>query len=63
MIGILRWAVELSRIYIAYEISVLRCYLVQPQTGHFLQALHIFKYLDIHKDSNLAFNPAISELS
>ena len=28
-----------------------------------MQVLHRFKYLDIHKDSNLAFNPEMSELS
>ena len=28
-----------------------------------MQAFHIFKYLDIHKDRNLAFNPAIYKLS
>lgn len=57
MIGILRWVVELGRIDIAYEVSVLSRYLVQPRTGHLLQALHIFKYLDIHKENELAFDP------
>ena len=63
MIGIIFWVVEVGKIDIAHEISVLSLYLVQPRTGHFVQALHIFKYFDIHKDSDLEFNPAISELS
>ena len=55
--------VKLVRIDIAYEISILSQYLVQPQAGPFVQALHLFKYLDIHKDIDLEFNPEISELS
>ena len=50
MIGILCWVVEVGRIDIDHDISVLSLYLVQPRT-------------DIHKDSDLGFNPAISELS
>ena len=55
--------VELGRIDIAYEIPFLSWYLVQPRTGHFVQSLHIFKYLDIQKDIDLAFKYAISEFS
>ena len=58
LIGILRWIVELGRIDVAYEVSVLSRYLVQPRTGHLVQALHMFKYLDIHRKNELAFDPA-----
>lgn len=48
MIGILRWwAIELGRIDITYEVSVLSRYLAAPRTGHLLQYIHIFKYLEI----------------
>lgn len=57
LIGILQWAVELGRIYIGYEVLALSRYLVMPRTGHLLQAIHMFKYLDIHKDNELAFRP------
>ena len=57
LIGVLRWIVELGRIDIAYECSVLSSYLAFPRTGHLIQALHIFKYLDIHNTSKLTFNP------
>ena len=63
MIGILCWVVEVGRIDIDHDISVLSLYLVQPRTGHFVQSLHIFKYLDIQKDIDLAFKYAISEFS
>ena len=55
--------VELGRIDISYEVSVLSWYLVHPKTGHVVQSLYMFKYLDIHKESNLDFNPEIYELS
>ena len=58
IIGILRWVVELGRIDIAYEVSLLSRYLVQPRTGHLAQALHVMKYLDIHNENDLAFDPA-----
>jgi hypothetical protein len=62
IIGILRWIVELGRIDIGYEVSVLSRYLVQPRTGHLLQAIHVFKYLDIHSKNELAFDPAMHEI-
>ena len=62
LIGILRWTVELDRIDIAYKVSVLSCFLSQPRTGHLVQALHIFKYLDLHKSNELAFDPAYHDV-
>ena len=63
VIGILRWVVELGRIDIAFEVSLLSLYQVQPQTGHLIQALHVVKYLDIHSKNELAFDPAICQRS
>ena len=57
LIGVLRWIVELGRIDIAFECAVLSQYLAFPRTGHLNQALHIFKYLDIHNESELTFDP------
>ena len=57
IIDILRWLVELGRINIAYETSVLSSYNVSPQTGHLIQALHTIKYLDIHPTIELTFDP------
>lgn len=57
-IGILRWIIELGRIDIAFEVSALSRFLAAPRTGHLLQCIHIFKYLDIHQESALAFDHA-----
>ena len=62
LIGVLRWIVELGRIDINFEVSVLSQYLVNSRTGHLNQALHIFKYLDIHKENFLCFDPTYVEL-
>ena len=48
LIGELRWMVELGRVVIGFEVSVISQHMAFPQVGHLMQALHIFKYLDIH---------------
>jgi hypothetical protein len=58
LIGVLRWIVELGRIDIAYEVSALSSYLASPRTGHLLQAIHMFKYLEIHNSYSLCFGTA-----
>ena len=62
LIGILRWCVELGRIDIAYEVSCLSSYLANPRLGHLHQALHIFKYLEIHQENFISFDPTRLEL-
>lgn len=57
VIGILRWLVELGRIDIAYEVSILSGYLAMPRTGYLQQALYIVKYIDIHSSNELTFDP------
>ena len=32
-------------------------FLAKPQTGHIYQALHIFKYLEVHIKNELSFDP------
>jgi hypothetical protein len=58
LIGVLRWIVELGRIDIAYEVSILTSYLASPRTRHLLQAIQIFKYLEIHNSYSLSFGTA-----
>lgn len=62
LIGVLRWIIELGRIDIHFEVSVLSQYSANPCIGHLVQALHIFKYLDIHKENFLAFDPTYLDL-
>ena len=57
LIGVLRWLVELRRVDIAFEVSVLSQHMAHPRRGHLIQVLHIFKYLDTHKENMLNFDP------
>ena len=56
LIGVLRWIIELGWMDIAYEVSCLSRYLASPRTGHLVQALHIFKYLELHNTNSLVFD-------
>ena len=62
LIGVLRWIVELGRIDINFEVVCLSQYLAFPRKGHLYQALHIFKYLEIHNESFLRFDPTYLDL-
>ena len=44
----LRWAIELGRIIIAFEVSYLSRYIGFPRTRYLEQILHVFNYLEIH---------------
>jgi hypothetical protein len=57
LIGILRWMVELGRVDIYHEVSVLSQYLALPRAGHLEAAYHIFSYLNKHEKSSIVFDP------
>jgi hypothetical protein len=57
LIGVLRWAVELGRIDIHIDVSLLSSHLAQPRIGHLEQVFHIFRYLKHHMNSHLVFDP------
>ena len=54
----LRWTIEIGRLYILLETSLLLSYLDMPRVGHLKQAFHIFGYLKAHPKRKLGFNPA-----
>jgi len=53
LIGILRWAVELGRIDIFVEVSMLSSHNAMPRVGHLEAVYHIFAYLKKHENSTL----------
>ena len=61
LIGILRWMVELGRIDICLEVSMLSSHLVMPREGHLEQVYHIFAYLRKYHNSELVFDPTVPE--
>ena len=63
LIGVLRWGVELTRIDIALEVSLLSSFLVAPREGHLQAVYNIFGYLDKHMESNLVFDDKVPDIS
>ena len=57
MIGILRWAVEIGRVDILLEVSLLSSHLALPRIGHIQAVYHIFGYLKQVPKRKLYFDP------
>jgi hypothetical protein len=58
LIGILRWAVELGRIDIAFCTAIMSKYLIQPRRGHLNEVFHMFAYLKSHDCSLVVLDPS-----
>ena len=57
-IGVLRWLVELGRIDITTEVSMLAAYLAGPREGHVHALLHVFAYINQYDRSRLVLDPS-----
>ena len=57
MIGVMRWMVEIGRIYIATECSLLSSHLEYIREGHFGCSLHMMSYLKWKHNFRLFFDP------
>ena len=62
MIGMLRWATELGRVYVLHEVSLLSQYQESPRQEHIEQVLHIFAFLDKHQKLTLYMDPSLPNL-
>ena len=62
LIGILRWMVELGRVDITLEVSMMSSHLALPREGHLEQVFHIFGYLKAHPNTELVFDPTVPDL-
>ena len=62
LIGIMRWMVELGRIDIATEVSLLSSHSALPREGHMDAALHIMAYLGLHHNSRLCMDPTYPDI-
>lgn len=59
VVGIARWMVEIGRLDIAFEVSLMSRYLANPRIGHLNQMLHMFQYLHCHQGMDLVFDPTM----
>ena len=63
LIGVLRWAIELGRVDILLEVSLLSTHLALPRVGHLQQVYHIFGYLKQSPRRRLFFDPEHPKIS
>ena len=56
-IGILRWMVELGRIDMITEVSLLASHIALPREGHLEAVFHIFAYLKNKHNARMVFDP------
>ena len=62
LIGILRWMIEIGRVDICLEGSMLASHMAMPREGHLEQLFHIFGYLNSHHDTELVFDPTLRDI-
>ena len=53
LIGILRWIVEMGRVDVCLEVSMMSSHLELPREGHLEQVLHIFASLKKYHNTEL----------
>lgn len=64
MVGVLQWSVEIGRVDILLETSMISAHLALPRIGHLEQLIHMFGYLKMHPKRKLVFDarhPNINE--
>ncbi len=55
----LRWMVEIGRVDIITELSLMSSHMAMPHKGHLDTVLHIFGYLKAKYNSRMAFDPTV----
>ena len=58
LIGVLRWIIELGRIDIGAEASIMASFLANPRVGHLEILYHIFAYLKGKHNAELVWDPS-----
>ena len=58
LIGILRWIVELGRVDICLEVSMMSSHLALPRVGHLQHLLQTFAYLKKYHNTEMVFDPS-----
>ena len=62
LVGILRWMVELGRIDIITEVSMLASHLALPHRGHLEACFHMFAYLKSNHNATVVMDPTYPEI-
>ena len=62
-IGILHWIVELGRVDIITEVSLLASQMAQPREGHLEAVFHVFAYLKKKHNARMVFDPTYPDIN
>ena len=62
LIGIARWAVDLERIDVCCETSMLSSYVAMSREVHLQQIYHMFTYLKRHRNARIVLGPSYPEI-
>ena len=63
LIGIIWWTVELGRVDICVEVSIISYHVTFPGQGNLDQVLHIFGYLKKHHSSEMVLDPTEPDIN
>jgi hypothetical protein len=61
-IGILCWCVELGRIDIITEVSMLSTFLCMPRESHLDAVYHLFAYMSLYHNARVVFDPTYPDI-
>jgi hypothetical protein len=61
-VGILRWMVEIGRVDMITEISLLASHLALPRQGHMEAVFHVFGHIKRKHNSRMVFDPTYPEI-
>lgn len=62
LIGVLRWIVELGRVDLCLEVSMLSSHLALPRKGHLDEVYHMFAYLKKYHNAEMILDPSEPEI-
>jgi hypothetical protein len=57
LVGVLRWIIEIGRIDITTEVSMLAAHMAMPREGHLYAVFRVFAYLKAKHNARLIFDP------
>ena len=62
LIGVLRWMVEMGRLDICCEVSMMSSHVAMPREGHLQQLFHMFSYLKAHHNARIVLDPTYPDI-
>jgi hypothetical protein len=61
-VGFLHWIIEMGRLDITTEVSMLAAHVADPREGHLNAVLHVFAYLKNKHNPRLIYDPSFTRI-